>query len=201
MKQAEDLYRKALAIGRQEDPNGFWQAFPLFGLAILIAPRDPAGAAELSRQRYELFVSHRGLDEPNTAIAKILWARQRSDAGELGEAASQVLEAVKIVRKRFLPSSMNLWFALNNSAHVLVLAKRYHEAESLAREALPIFDANHIPDNDGRRAESLFELGKALRGEKKNREAAEVLNKSAEIYDASGRKFWAQQVRDVLNQR
>jgi tetratricopeptide (TPR) repeat protein len=200
MKQAEAMYREALAIGRREDPNGLWQGSVLFGLSIVIAPRDPAGAAELSRQRYELLASRRGIEDGHTAVAKILWIRQRAEAGELEDAAPQVLEAMEIVRKRYLPSSMNLWFALNSSAHVLNKAKRYAEAESLARELLPIFELNHVPDNDGRRAESLSELGEALVGEKKNREAAEVLNRSVAIYNASGSKFMAERVETRLRQ-
>jgi len=184
--EAEAMYRKSLAIGRQEDPNGFWQAGALLGLATLIAPRDHAGAAEISRQRYELIASHQGEDNAQTAIAKILWARQRGDAGELGVAATQVLEAMEIVRKHYPGSSMDRWFALSSSAHVLNQAKRYKEAESLAREMLPILEANHLPENDGRRGESLFELGKALHGQKKDREAREVLNQSATIYDGAG---------------
>jgi tetratricopeptide (TPR) repeat protein len=192
----EAMYRRALAIGRREDPNGFWQVDPLLFLATLLAPKDHAGAAELSRQRYELIASHVGPDHPETAIAKILWARQRGDAGEHGEAATQVLEAMEIVRKHYLESSMDRWFALSSSSHVLNQAKRYKEAESLAREMLPILEANHLPDNDGRRGESLFELGKALHGEKKDREAMEVLRKSATIYDAAGPN-WAIMARIV----
>jgi tetratricopeptide (TPR) repeat protein/predicted Ser/Thr protein kinase len=201
-KEAEAMYREALAIGRREDPNGFWQVFPLFGLATLVAPVDHAGGAELARQRYELIASHLGPDSAVTANAKILWARMRADAGELGEAAPQVLEAMEVVRKGYLPSSMNRWFALSSSAHVLNQAKRFPEAEALAREMLPILDANHLPDNDGRRGESLFELGKALHGEKKDREAAEVLKKAAGIYDGSGPNgaAMARWVRRVLSE-
>lgn len=185
-EDAEVMYRRALAIGRQEDPNGFWQADPLFGLATLIAPKDPAGAAEFSRERYQLLATHLGPDHAETAISKILWARQRADAGQLGDAPGQVIEAMAIVRQRFLPSSMDRWFALSSSAHVLNKAGRYREAESLAREMLPILEANHLPDNDGRRAECLLELGKALHGEGKDPEARAALTKAAGIYDSAG---------------
>jgi len=46
-------------------------------------------------------------------------------------------------------------------------------------------DANHLPDNDPRRAEGWRELGKALYGEKKTG-GAEAIEKAAEIYDAAG---------------
>lgn len=197
---AEVLYRKALAVGRQEDPNGFWQADPLFGLATLIAPRDPKGAADLSRQRYELLASRLGSDHPETAISLILWVRQRADAGDLGDAPQQVRQAMAIVRQRYLPSSMDRWFALSSSAHVMNQAARYSEAESLSREMLPILDSNHLPEKDGRRAEALFELGKALHGEQKDREAAQVLRQSAAIYDVGSYPGMAKWVRQILNE-
>jgi tetratricopeptide (TPR) repeat protein len=65
--KAEAMYRQSLVIGSQQDPNGTWQAFPMFGLAILIVPKDPAGAAELDRHRYELLVRNRGADDGFTA--------------------------------------------------------------------------------------------------------------------------------------
>ena len=183
--EAEAAYRKALAIGDQLDPNGLQRLTPLFGLATLMAPKDPDRAAELSREAYELAARTPGPDDGFTAIAKIQWVRLRADAGKPGAAVAEVLEAMKIVRQRLLPSSMDRWSALSSSAHVLNQAKRYREAESLAREMLPILEENHLPENDGRRGESLLELGEALHGEKRDRESAEVLRQSAAIYDAS----------------
>jgi eukaryotic-like serine/threonine-protein kinase len=184
-EEAEAAYRKALAMGVQEDPSGLQRLAPLFGLATLMARKDPAAAAELSREAYELAAKMPGPDPGFTAIAKIQWVRLRADAGQPGDAVQDVLEAMKIVRQRHRPPSMDRWLALSSSAHVLNRAKRYHEAESLARELLPILEANHLPDNDGRRGESLLELGEALHGERKDREAAEVLRQAAAIYDAS----------------
>jgi serine/threonine-protein kinase len=198
LDEAEAMYRQALAIGRQEDPNGLWQVFTLFGLAATIGRKDPAGAAELLHQRYELFVSHLGTDHVGTAVARILWGRYRADAGDLGDSAAQVLGAMEIVHKRLGPFAMDRWIALDSSAHVLNQAGRYAEAESLAREMLPIVEANHLPDNDGRRPESLLELGKALRGEKRNREADEVLNRTATLYDACGMAGMAKRVRALM---
>jgi serine/threonine-protein kinase len=183
---AEAMYRKALAVGREEDPTGFWQADPLFGLATLIAPTDPKGAADLSRQRYELLASRLGKDHPETAISLILWARQRADAGDVRNAPQEVMQAVTVVRQGFLPSSMDRWFALSSSAHVMNAAGRYAEAEELSREMLPILEANHLPSSDPRRAETLFELGKALCGEKQDIQAAALLRQSAAIYESDG---------------
>jgi tetratricopeptide (TPR) repeat protein len=198
--KAEAMYRQALVIGRQQDTTGTWQAFPMFGLAILIAPKDPAAAAELDRQRYEILVRDRGADDGLTALAMILWARHRVIAGQPADAASQALEAMKSVRKHFLPSSMNYWFGASNTAFILNSAKRYKEAEFLARETSPAIEANHLPEIDGRRAESLLELGKALHGQKKDREAVELLKRSAMIYDTSHHPTGGKWARDVLSE-
>jgi len=79
-------------------------------------------------------------------------------------------------------------------------AGRYAEAESLSREMLPILEANHLPENDERQAETLFELGTALHGEKKDREAAEALRQSAGVYDACGLPDMAGRARRILNE-
>ena len=198
--KAEAMYRQALAIGRQVDPTGGWQAFPMFGLAILIVPKDPAGAVELDRQRYELLVRNRGADDGFTALAMILWARHRVLAGEPSDAAPKAVEAMKSVRKHFLQSSMSFWFGASNTAFLLNSGKRYKEAESMARETFPAIEANRLPEIDGRRAESLLELGKALHGQKRDREAVPLLKRSAAIYDGTHHPTGGKWARDVLSE-
>jgi serine/threonine protein kinase len=198
--KAEAMYRQALIIGRQQDTTGTWQAFPMFGLAILIVPKDPAGAVELDRQRYEILARNRGADDGLTTLAMILWARHRVIAGQPGDAVPQALEAMKTVRKHFLPSSMNYWFAAANTAYILNSAKRYKEAESVARETSAAVEANRLPELDGRRAESLLELGKALHGQKRDREAAPLLKRSAMIYDTLHHPTGGNWARAVLSE-
>ncbi len=200
LDQAEAMYRQALVIGRQQDTTGTWQAFPLFGLAILIASKDPSGAAELDRQRYELLLHNRGADDGLTALAMILWARHRVIAGQPSDTVPQALEAMKSVRKYFLPSSMSYWFGACNTAFVLNSAKRYKEAESMARDTFPAIEANRLPEIDGRRAESLLELGKAFHGQKKDREAAPLLKRAEMIYDTSHHPTGGNWARAVLSE-
>jgi serine/threonine protein kinase len=205
--EAEALYRKALAIGRQEDPGGYWQSYPLHFLSMLIARRDPPAAAELAREAYEICERALGPDNFETAAAKLFWIRARSEGRNPGDPqnssdAAPALEAIEIVRKHYPPPSMNLWVALSSSVAILNRAGRFKDAEAEAREMLPILDANHLPENDPRRAQSLLQLGKALHGAKRDREAAEALKKSAAIYDAAG-PAWARNAtlaRTVLSQ-
>jgi tetratricopeptide (TPR) repeat protein len=189
-EEAEVMYRKALTIGRRENPDGMWQTFPLHFLALLIAPRDLPAATEFARQYYQVCERAVGPDNAETAAAKLFWMRERAEGGNPGDVARQVLEAVEIVRKHYPPPSMNLWVSLSASVVVLNRLEQFKDAESQARELLPILDANRLPANDTRRAQSLLELGEALRGEKKQQEAADALRKSAAIYDAAG-PTWA----------
>jgi len=66
------------------------------------------------------------------------------------------------------------------------LAGRFAEAEVSAREQLAVIDAHHSPEVDGRRAQILAELGTALQGEKKHREAADTFERCARIYEQLG---------------
>jgi hypothetical protein len=66
------------------------------------------------------------------------------------------------------------------------LAGRFAEAEVSAREQLAVIDAHHSPEVDGRRAQTLAELGTALQGENKHREAENTLERSARIYERLG---------------
>jgi tetratricopeptide (TPR) repeat protein len=206
--EAEAMYRNALAIGRREDPDGYWQAYTLHFLAALIAPRDLPAATELSKEYYEVCERNLGPDSAETAAAKLFWMRQRaearnpSDAASPEESAEPVLEAVGIVRKHYR-SSMNLWVALASAVGILNRQEHFKDAEPLAREMLTILDANHLGEADARRAQSLLALGRALLGEKKDREAAEAIRKSAAVYDAAG-PSWAAQAnvaRKLLTQR
>jgi hypothetical protein len=65
----------------------------------------------------------------------ILWARHRVIANKPADAVPQALEAMKSVRKYFLPSSMSYWFGISNTAFILNSAKRNvcrSRSESLA---------------------------------------------------------------------
>jgi eukaryotic-like serine/threonine-protein kinase len=188
-KEAEAMYRRALEVGRREDPEGHWQAFPLHYLALLIAARDPSQASELARQYYAVTERALGPGHAETASAKIFWMRLRVESGNTLDSAAPVLEAIEIVRTRYPPNYMNRWVALYSAVIILEKTGRFRDAEPPARELLPILDANHAVENDPRRGQSLFLLGTALHGQHKEREAAEALEKSVAIYGASGPNF------------
>jgi tetratricopeptide (TPR) repeat protein len=90
----------------------------------------------------------------------------------------------------------DLWTPTLIAAYVLNQAKRFGEAEGYARESLAVAPEAHLPEADPRTAESLFELGRALQGEKKYSEAASTTEKSAAMYDRLG-PAWARRAAPV----
>ncbi len=165
-KKAEALLNQALSIFRQEDPNSIWQADPLFRLYLIKLPVDPAAAADLGYRRYQVILANCGPDNPNTAGAKILWARARALAGPAQEAEAavrDVQESLPLMRKAF-PHGLDLWVSLVGSAVVMNQSHRFPEAAALAREAAVVLDDNHLPATDPRRSQTAKLLARAIRG-------------------------------------
>jgi eukaryotic-like serine/threonine-protein kinase len=188
--EGEAMYRRALAIGRQEDPDGFWQVRPLYFLSLLVARRSPSEAAEIAHQQYLITDRNLGPDHPETAFAKLSWMRLRADSGAPLQSAAPVLEAIEVVRK-YPPQNINRWNALSHGVVILNRAQRFQEAEAPARELVPILEANHVQENDRRRGGSLLQLGTALHGQHKDREAADVLEKAVLILEPAGPRYSA----------
>jgi serine/threonine-protein kinase len=201
--EAEAAFNQALALSRQENFEGSAKAQVFYYLAILNSRRDNfVAAAEFARQYYEVNLRNIGPDHERTAQAKIMWARFRAETGETKEAVQQAREAMQVVRRALPPLSSVLWSPLASASHILSLAGRFDEAEPLAREQLAIVDNHHFPEVDARRAGTLFELGMALQGEQKYREATTTFERANRIYEQLG-PVWnlrAEQVRKKLSE-
>ena len=190
--EAEAVLRQSVETFSRADFQGLQSSKPLYLLVILNSRRgDLVAARDFARQYYEVVRKNIGPDHVATADGKLLWARYRADTGEIEEAVEQALEAMPVVRKSYPSLSINLWTPVTCVAHIMNLAGRFGEAEGYAREALALVDAEHSPEVDGRRAQTLFELGTVLQREKKHREAADTLERAAGIYDRLGPK-WVQ---------
>jgi tetratricopeptide (TPR) repeat protein len=136
------------------------------------------------------------------AEGDLLWARYRADTGETAQAIEQIGEAMPVIRRTYPALSIQRWTPAISAAHVFDLAGRFADAESYAREALAAVDALPSPEVDPRRAQTLFELGTALEGEKKYPEAASVFERAGRIYAQMG-PAWAvrgEQVRKKLSE-
>jgi serine/threonine protein kinase len=201
--EAEAAFYQAVALYRQENYEGIAKGQVFYYLAILNSRRDNFVAArEFARQYYEVELKSIGPDHERTAQAKIMWARFRAETGETKEAVEQAREAIQVVRRALPPLSSVLWTPLTSASHILSLAGRFKEAEPLAREQLAIVDTHHFPEVDARRTGTLVELGIALQGEKKYREATTTFERADRIYAQLGPvwKMRAEQVRKKLSE-
>ena len=195
--EEEPVLRRALEIEKRENPGSVDEAQTLWSLMSLSARTgNLAAARDYGRRRYETLLHKLGPNHGATAVAAMRWAQYRSDLGETNEAVQQVLEGMPAARGAYPPPSFDLCTPTFIAAHVLNQAKRFEEAEAYARESLTIANEAHLPQVNRRTAESLFELGKALQGEKKYREANSTIETSAAMYDRLG-PVWAKRTEEV----
>jgi len=199
--EAEAMYLKALAVGRQENPGGVWEIVPFYHLTILHSRKqDFSGAAEFCRQGYEVWVRNLGPDNLNSLIGQTMCARYQAETGETAEAIRQIQAALPVIRKALDPDNFNLWTSTVSAARIFIRADLFAEAEPYAREALRLVDVQKLPEADTRRAESLLHLGMALNGQKKYVEAIAVLQRDAAIYRQLGSAKSLERVQAVLNE-
>ena len=90
---------------------------------------------------------------------------------------------------RSFQNEQSLFEPLAYTAHVMVSAGRYHEAEGYARELWKLLDDVHREDMDPDRAEVLELLGSALSWQKRYKEAIPLFKRSEEAYRRSGPGF------------
>jgi len=182
-QEAETAYKQSLATGRREDPGGLWEANALGGLrGLAVRKGDLAAARDLAGQRYQLFLKFHGPERGTTGVEKVVWAMYTADTGDVTGALVLLREAMPVVRQGFPAGSLRTLSALNGGAHILSAAGRFAEAESYAREGLALVDRQHLPEGDTRRAAALWQLGKSLQGQHKEREAIPPLERALEIY-------------------
>ena len=197
--EAEVAFSRALAIYKQENYEGTGKGYVFYELAVLNARNENLPAArEAARQFYEVTLKNIGPDHARTAQAELMWARFRAETGERKQALEQVHEAMPLVRKGVPPLASVLWTPLSASSRILSLAGEFAEAEALAREQLAIVDKQQLPELDARRAQSLFELGLALQGEKKNAEAKITFERAHKIYAELG-PIWSLRAQQAQN--
>ncbi len=192
--EAENAFRESIEIFRRENFTGVGTAQTYYELVILKSRSgDFPAAKEFARQYYEARLRNLGPNHARTAEASILWARFRAETGETKEAVAQVLEAIPVARVGLPHLSTTLWSSLTGVSHVLNAAGHFAEAEPYAREEIAIVDNAHFQEVDARRAQSLFELAKALRGQDKDREAVATFTRAGKIYEQLGPN-WAKSV-------
>jgi tetratricopeptide (TPR) repeat protein len=105
------------------------------------------------------------------------------------------------IRKMYTVGLMRARY-LQAAAHVYNRAGLFEPAEQNAREALEAIRGNLLPEVHPMAAEGLEDLGRALAGLKRNREAAPALEKAVKIYRKLGPAYskTADSVQVILDQ-
>jgi tetratricopeptide (TPR) repeat protein len=188
--EAESLILASLDVGRKEDPGGTWESEPMYSMYIYRGRQgDAAGSTEWARRRVETVARNLGDDHLYTATSRMMWARGLSETGQLDEALRQVDAAMPVIRKAYQAPNPNLWTPVISAAHVFIKAGQFDKAESCAREAIVCVEGEGLPEADPRRAESLYHLGIALHGQKRDVDAVQVLERALNCYRGSGPAF------------
>ncbi len=193
--QAEAVFRQAIAADRNT-------ADAWIGLArSSFLKQNFAAAADFAHRNYELTAAFNRDNLADTAEAAMDWARFRAEAGEAAEAVKQVRAAMPEIRKMYGDGSMRARY-LQAAAQVYNRAGLFQPAEQNAREALDAFHHSHLPEVHPMAAAAQEDLGEALAGLKRYREAIPALERALEIDRKLGTAYarTADRVQLDLNQ-
>ena len=177
--RAEALFHQAIAA--DSNTSDAWT-----GLArsSFLKQNFPA-AAEFARRNYELAAAFNRDNLADTAEAAEEWARYRAESGEAAEAVKQIRAVMPEIRKNYAVGSTLARF-LEGAAHIFNKAGLFEPAEHNAREAFVAFHHGQLPEMHPLAAACLEDLGEALAGLKRYREAVPALEKAVEIYRRLG---------------
>jgi tRNA A-37 threonylcarbamoyl transferase component Bud32/tetratricopeptide (TPR) repeat protein len=199
--QAETVLQEALRNFGPENQNSAARTRPLFELVTLHSRRDDFPAArDFASEYYKLLFANLGPDHKATLEGLLMWQRYRADTGEAAASLAPARAAMSSLRQKYPPMSAGLWSDLRNLAHIQNAADDFRAAQLTSEEALAVYDRGTWSQADPRRAQTLFELAVALRGQHKNVEAQPLLQEALAIYNNSG-PVWVrrtQQVRAML---
>jgi tetratricopeptide (TPR) repeat protein len=195
--EAEKVLRQAMTEFTQSDSKNDRILRTVYYLTILNSRRGNfTDAGAFAHQYYAMMLESLGPDHVRTLDGKLLWERYRADLGQAKEAVAETLDAMRMVRQFHPALSLDLWSPLVATVHVVNLAGQFVEAESLAREALAVAEKYDPREADGRKSQPLAELGIALRGQHRYREAAGAFQRSAAIYQSLG-PAWARRTAEI----
>ncbi|MDP8979331.1 MAG: protein kinase [Acidobacteriota bacterium] len=190
--EAEALFRQAIALNRSE-----FDAWSMLARSSSLQ-QNPAAAASFARRDYDLAAAY---GQEDKAEAGVTWARYRAEAGEPAEALAQIREAMPVVRK-YTRRGYLFGYYVQSAARVLNKAGRFEEAAQYARHSLDALHEDQIPELHPVSAEAMEDLGTALRGLKRKREAIPALEKALDVYRQLGPAYakTADRVQKILTQ-
>jgi tetratricopeptide (TPR) repeat protein len=184
-REAEPLYRQALALAESDTPDSSNIAVFLDDLAQLLQDTNRLAEAEpLKRRALDIAQTSFGDDHPNVAtrlnnLAQLLLATNR-----LAEAEPLMRRALAIDEASFGAHHPNVARDLNNLAQLLQDTNRPAEAEPLMRRALAIDQAS-FGDDHPKVAIRLNNLAQLLQATNRLDEAEPMMRRALAIDQAS----------------
>jgi hypothetical protein len=127
---------------------------------------DAIALFETTLKRRELIL---GPDHPDTFASSLSLAGAYDSVGRWSDAEALCRRTLARRRKTVPPDSSGLAGDLASLAHHMIGRSRLSEGEPLAREALSI--RRHVTPDGWERCEAMSQLGAALLGQERNREA------------------------------
>ncbi len=148
-REAEPLYRRALAIGEWTyGPNHPKVGVRLNNLAQLLQSTNRLAEAEpLMRRALVIDEKSYGPDHPEVAIDLDNLSQLLKDTNRLVEAEAPIRRALAIDEKSYGLDHKNVARDLNNLASLLQATNRLAEAEPLMRRALAIDEESYGPEH------------------------------------------------------
>ena len=186
--ESDQDWKRALALGEQEEPDGLWEEDPIRGLINTAQERgDYAEAAALSRHMLTITEKFLGNDNPMTAVDRLTWAQNLARSGKLQEALAQVEPAFTTARKAWKPENLNFYYLLMSAAFIYTAAEDYTKVESFARQAMDLVKLANLDPNDGRRADAELLIGFALSKRGRCSEGLPMMQQAETVFRQVGR--------------
>ncbi len=177
--QAEAMFRRAIAANAYTSDS--WM-----GLARLnFLKGNIRAAAEFARRNRDLMLDYNRDHLADAAEAEMQWAPYQAESGRAAEAVIQVQAALPTIRRQYFSGFM-LARNLESAARVFDKAGRAQEGARLARESLDAFAQAQIHEVHPFIAAAAEDLGNALLGLNRQREAILEFQKALQIYRQLG---------------
>ena len=163
--------------------------------------QDFRAAADFARQNREVMVNYAKEHLADSAEAEVEYARYQAESGHAAEAVSQIQAALPSIKRVYITGYQRGYY-LQAAARVFNKAARFDEGAKLAREALLALHEAEVPERLPIAAASNEDLGSALFGLKRYREAVPCLEQALKVDRQLGPAYThiADGVQAVLDQ-
>jgi serine/threonine-protein kinase len=148
--------------------------------ALTVSTGNQQEVVRLRREALDLNIRFLGYANPSTIVALGRWARSSTNLGKVNEVLPELERGVKELTKQYPVCVFSYWGPIETLSELLGKVGRFEEAEYWARAAMNCLPADTL--GSAYESQTLFALGRALRGLGRYRESEEALRKSLAIY-------------------